>query len=111
LKHLLDQLKEDDPEAMLKIVQRILNTPFWLPTIDTQRVYQLTSDDSRDCWLTVSFGIDGDGYIKTYSENMMESVRLRMPMMGGGQYPRTRQALLILAEAIRLDTEGKAGAQ
>ena len=54
---------------------------------------------------------DGDGWIEVVSKpdpNELYSLfRFRVPVTGGGQSPRTRTALLILAEAIRLDNEEK----
>ena len=48
------------------------------------------------------FTKDGDAWIGIDVRNFL---RFRMPLCGGGQSPRTRNALLILAEAIRLDNE------
>lgn len=70
-------------------------------------MYQRFEDDSPEGFISVMFGGDGDGYLTIAAQmdpnEHKWSMRFRMPMMGGGQSPRVRNALLILAEAIRLD--------
>jgi len=89
------------------IIQQVLETPFWLSTIKTRECYQRYEDDSPLGFLSITFGDDGDGHMLVIHEQDPNeprfSMRFRMPMTGGGQSPRVRNALLILAEAIRLD--------
>lgn len=100
--------------AVDPIVQRIdklLEMPFWLSTLETGEQYQRYEDDTPLGYLAVLFGGDGDGYITVFHEqdpnDRHMSMRFRMPMIGGGQSPRVRNALLILARAIQLDNEDK----
>lgn len=51
--------------------------------------------------IRVMFNADGDVWLSIESERNRRSVRYRMPGVGGGLYPKIRNALLILAEAIR----------
>lgn len=66
-------------------------------------------DDSPEGALWVGFSMDGDGWVQVIAKpdpnEFSTSLRFRMPLIGGGQSPRVRVALLILAEAIRLDNE------
>lgn len=88
-------------------IRQLLEDSFWLATLETGRTYQRYEDDSPLGYLSLVFGGDGDGHIMVIQEQDPNehkmSMRFRMPMQGGGQSPRVRNALLILAEAIRLD--------
>ena len=88
-------------------IKEILETPFWIPEISTDVGYERLEDDSpyaEGHRIRIDFSCDGDAWVNTYCAPM-SSLRYRMPMMGGGRSPRTRQALLILAYAIMLDNE------
>lgn len=102
---LIKAIKEDP----LSVVRILLEQCFWLPSIKSKDSYLRFEDDSREGTIEVSFTPDGDGWIEVLSKpdpnEVHWSFRFRMPMMGGGQSPRTRVALMILAEAIRLDNE------
>lgn len=88
-------------------IKKLLEENFWLPTLDTMSNYQRFEDDSMSGSLNVAFGTDGDGHITVIQDRDPKefklAMRFRMPMIGGGESPRVRNALLILAEAIRLD--------
>ena len=92
-------------------IKQILETPFWPSTISVNECYRRYEDDSPLGQLAVTFSSDGDGHIIVLHEQDPNerkfSMRFRMPMTGGGQSPRVRNALLILAEAIRLDNEDR----
>lgn len=92
--------------AELKQIHKLLDAPFWLPTLEINTNYTRTHDDhdgTHEGNVYVLVGQDGDVYLMT--DKAFHSLRFRMPMIGGGQSPRVRNALLILAEAIRLDNE------
>jgi hypothetical protein len=55
--------------------------------------------------LSVTLTFDGDVWLSVLSTRGQRGVRYRMPMQGGGQYPKIRNALLVLAEAIRQTNE------
>lgn len=90
-----------------KALKLLLNEPYWLPTLETSVQYLRFEDDSPKGFISVMFGPDADGYIMVAAEmdpnEHKWSMRFRLPIMGGGQSPRVRNALLILAEAIRQD--------
>lgn len=94
-----------------KQMRDLLDAPFWPATLQLGQFYQRFEDDSPLGSISVVFGSDGDGWISVVSEpdpkEARHSMRFRMPMSGGGQSPRVRNALLILAEAIRLDNEDR----
>lgn len=96
-------------ESELKQIHTLLETPFWPQTIQSGKLYLRYEDDSPEGSLSVSFDVDGDGYIRVYQNidptEHNWSLRFRILMSGGGESPRVRNALLILAEAIRLDNE------
>lgn len=87
---------------MEKKIRDILETHFWLPTLKTREVYSRTHDDcDGDQSQQLSLIIDQEGDVHIFPN---KSLRFRTGMGGGGSL-RTRNALLILAEAIRLDHE------
>lgn len=83
-------------------IKRFLDRPFWLPTLDDGVVYERTQDDSEDraagC-LRVRFSPEGDAYIGI---DQTELIHFRNYTHGGTSL-RTHAALMVLAEAIRLD--------
>ena len=92
-------------EKIMEEVRRILETPFWPPSLSAKETYERRHDDddgSGQGLLTVQFGQDGDAHVST--QGGFHSLRFRTDC-GGGHSLRTRIALLILAEAIRLDNE------
>ena len=65
-------------------------------------------DDSPDGKLAVVFSNDGDGWIAVYpskQSSLYKGLRFRVPGCGGGQSSRVRQALMVLALAIKADNE------
>lgn len=99
----------NDADKLTKQVQKLLETPFWLPTLKTGQNYQRFEDDSPQGFVSVMVAGDGDCHMMLSAEmdpnEHKFSFRFRMPMTGGGESPRVRNALLFLAEAIRLDNE------
>jgi len=89
-------------------VRELLEQPFWPETIQSNERYFITHDDNggdRSKGLEVAISVDGDVWIDTTCLNPFEACRFRTHA-GGGRNQRVRNALLILAEAIRLDNEG-----
>ena len=99
----MDEL-ETNRIKLQKRINKILSDPIWPPNLKTGLTYSTTHDDnegdSLSGFLSVWFTCDGDAWIKTESKNR-SSLRFRMPLCGGGHYPKIRNALLLLAEAIR----------
>lgn len=95
-------------EIKQKDIDRILSGYFWPEHIDTRTPYTTTHDDNegdpKSGYLTVMFSPDGDAWIETTKERRGQ-LRFRVPEQGGGKFPKIRNALLLLAEAIR--QEGK----
>ena len=91
------------------LIAAILEEPFWIHSLETHTPYTRFEDDSVEGNLTVSFSPDGDGWIQVHSrpdsKELRTVFRFRTPFQGGGKSPRVRNALLILAEAIRLDNK------
>lgn len=90
-----------------EIVGRLLESSFWLPTLEASTRYDRLHDDHDGTYtgkLCVAIGADADAYVET-TDTEMGALRFRVPMIGGGMSGRVRTALVILAEAIRLDNE------
>lgn len=88
-----------------KIIDKVLGTPFWPPDLETQKAYVTTHDDNDgdplSGLLQVTFTIDGDAWISIQSERgSTKALRFRT-WGGGGKYLKIRNALLLLADAIR----------
>lgn len=91
-------------------IRQILESDFWLPTIRTTTQYERLQDDHDGTFvgsLRVVFTENGDAFICVTSKDCPnpEMIRFRMPGIGGRLSRHTRVALLVLAEAIRLDNE------
>jgi hypothetical protein len=96
----------DTPEYV-KRIRSLLKSYFWIEGIQSRTRYSRIHDDhdgTRLGQITVCMGDDADAWVEITGDPL-SSLRFRMPMVGGGQSPHTRTALLILAEAIRLDNE------
>jgi len=94
------------PASMTERVHELLNTYWWLPELEAGTRYARTHDDcdgDRSQKLSVVIGEDGDAWVAADAPD--RTLRFRMPIIGGGASPRVRNALVILAEAIRLDNE------
>jgi hypothetical protein len=92
-------------EQMVKQIRKFLEEPFWPPSLQAMVNYQRLHDDHDGTYeghLWVMFDQMGDGYLMV--DQACKSLRFRT-FCGGGQSLRVRNALLMLAEAIRLDNE------
>ncbi len=84
----------------------LLEGAYWPETLETHVLYARRHDDTdgeteakHD--LTVGVGSDGDVWVVQAG---YQTLRFRTGL-GGGQSPRVRNALLVLAEAIRRDND------
>ena len=85
----------------------------WPETLETRKFYQVFCDDKGakgGTWLKLFIADDGDVHVAMQDwEHVPEGAASTFPSLrvrtgaGGGRNQRTRQALLYLAEAIRLD--------
>jgi len=85
----------------------LLEGVYWPNSIEAKAVYARRHDDtdgdtSSDQELSVMFGPDADGYVTV---GWAQTLRFRETFCGGGHSPRVRNALMVLAEAIRRDNE------
>jgi len=91
-------------------IAKFLDGLAWPRTVDDKESYSRIMDDHDGTCigrLIVMFGPDGDAYVGTEAARLM---RFRTSG-GGGQSPRTHAALLVLAEAMRLDNEARPQSQ
>jgi len=94
-------VKNFDPD---KDIKKILEEPFWIKTVSPNIGYTRLHDDHDGTFtgsVSVLFDEMGDARMTIDSR---EPIRFRT-WGGGGMSLRVRTALLILAEAIRLDNE------
>jgi hypothetical protein len=90
-----------------EFLKQFLDAPFWPTELESSTFYARIHDDHDGTYsgvLRLMFGCDGDAHLSVVSDNPFGSLRFRT-FSGGGRSLRTRAALLILAEAIRLDNE------
>jgi len=84
---------------------RLLETPFWPEGLETRTRYYRPHDDEPPAnghGISVVISNDGDVWPDLQRAPFI-GPRYRMPMIGGGASPRVRNALLLLALAIKLD--------
>ncbi len=88
------------------LVLRLLKTPFWLQTIEEWKHYTRVQDFVPEKnSLSVWFLPRGEANISIIDSSGKESPVLTFESETRRGSPHTRNALLILAEAIRLDNE------
>jgi hypothetical protein len=97
-------------EAVAAAMETLLESPFWPITLAPDAVYSRVHDDSDgrrgdEHQLAVLFDRSSDAWVLLPG---MTSLRFRDPL-GGGVSPRVRNALLVLAEAIRRDNDADVG--
>lgn len=89
---------------LVQYIHKILTSYFWPPSLHTTEIYERQHDDTDgeigEGYLTVEFNSVGDAFVGVDGKTL----RFRMNN-GGGKSPCVRNALLVLAEAIRLDNE------
>lgn len=87
-----------------QVMNALLARPYWPQEVRTQIRYVRISDDNHGV-LSVAFSPDGDGWVDVFAKpdpHEPGSMRFRTSVGGGGS-PHTRNALLMLAAAMRLD--------
>jgi len=92
-------------EKIEKDIIKILETPFWPESVDAMKSYFITHDDCDGDiseGLRVTISNDGDVWVSDTIRRSMVSCRFRTHA-GGGRSLRVRNALLILAMAIKLE--------
>jgi hypothetical protein len=95
------------PERLMKDVRRVLETPFWIEGLETDVFYERLHDDhdgSRQGRILVAMGRNGDAWVSVNGPSNVPTLRFRT-FGGGGLSPRVRNALMVLAQAIKLDNE------
>jgi hypothetical protein len=100
--------REVSVERLIKDAHRVLENPFWIPDLKSDEIYERVHDDHDGTFegrLEVFFDKMGDAYIAS-SKHPISMLRYRT-WGGGGLSPRVRNALMILAWAIKLDNEEK----
>jgi hypothetical protein len=88
-------------------IRTLLKSYFWIEGLEPGTRYSRIHDDHDGTHIgqiAICMGDDGDAWVEITGDPLA-SLRFRMPLVGGGASPHTRTALLILAEAIRLDNE------
>lgn len=95
------------PLAVARAMNTLIEGSYWPSTLGPGECHRRRQDDTDgetgpDQDLAVSIGPDGDMWV------LMPGASLRFrSWAGGGQSLRVRNALLVLAEAIRRDNEAR----
>lgn len=92
-----------------KALHDLLEGDYWIDTLSPNESYSRLHDDTdghttTDHTLQVYVAQDADLHV--FLPNSMESLRFRS-YFGGGKSLRVRNALMVLAEAIRRDNEDR----
>lgn len=100
-----NKLRQDE---ILIMIHRILESGLSLPAVETMVSYGRADDNVGEKEGVIQIMFDPDGQAFVWMEN--DHSFLRFQTTGdGGKSPRVRAALLILAEAIRLDNADSPG--
>lgn len=97
-------MPEPSIKRLIRDSRRILGHPFWIPELYSDTMYSRLHDDhdgTREGIVSVKFDMAGDAWLST-DKHRGPPLRFRTEG-GGGLSPRVRNALMLLAEAIRLD--------
>jgi hypothetical protein len=106
-------------QKLTKETRRVLEGAFWIQDLQPEVSYGRIHDDhdgTNEGVLSVSIDRQGDAFISIQSRNrgpgrnqFSDMLRFRTSG-GGGMSLRVRNALMVLAEAIRLDNEERPAA-
>lgn len=99
--------REYSQEELVRDAKIILESPFWIPELETGEWYARIHDDHDGTLMgNLSVIIDrcGDAHIAVEGVPSGNFLRFRTAN-GGGQSERVRNALMILAYAILLDSK------
>ncbi len=91
---------------LIKDAHRVLEDPFFIPELETKKNYRRLHDDHDGTFrgsIVVTIGEDSDVWVDI-DQKERSSLRFRS-WFGGGRSLRERNALMILALAIKLDNE------
>jgi len=100
-------MSEVSQERLCKDARRILEHPFYIPELETGLNYERLHDDHDGTFqgsLVVTIAQDDDIWVDIDRKHERDSLRFRN-YFGGGMSLRVRNALMILALAIKLDNE------
>lgn len=100
------KLSESDIDLIAAYLPEVLAQSFFLPLTggETHQRLQDDHDGNFRGELILMVGPDGDVWVTT-DLHRGPTMRFRVPAIGGGQSPRTFNALRILALAIMLDNQ------
>jgi hypothetical protein len=96
-------------EKPREVIAALFESPLRLDELETQISYMREGDDDRGGYVGVQIGIDGDVHTIVFSSELGPeqygfSHRFR-GYFGGGHSLRVRNALLMLALAIKIENE------
>jgi hypothetical protein len=99
------KLYNPTPISVNRAQNVLLNGAYWPEKIEAMQTYSRRHDDTdglrtAEQYLSVTIGVDGDAWLQVG----IDSLRFRT-YFGGGMSLNTRNALLLLVEALRRDNE------
>jgi len=93
------------PSTLARSLDTVLETVWWPQSLHAEQALSRVHDDcDGDLSQTLMVYLGRDLDVHVGMGHALETLRFREPM-GGGMSPRVRNALLVLAEAIRRDNE------
>jgi len=97
--------KEYTQEELIKMAKIVLEEPYWIQGLSTDEYYERAHDDAEGTSTGIISVIisHGDIFVTT-DDRKRNLLRFRIDS-GGGESLRVRNALMILALAIKLDNE------
>jgi hypothetical protein len=99
--------RETSQEEIIRAIGTILDNPFWIPELELERQYSRLQDDHDGTFqgeLGVFFLRNADACVSVTGPRPGCYLRFR-DFFGGGQSQRVRNALIVLALAIKRDNE------
>ncbi len=93
-------------DNLTETIRKFLEEPYWISELSSEEEYMRLHDDcdgTSTGILSVVIDRYGDAYVAT-DVGQLRNLRFRT-FGGGGDSPRVRNALMILAYAIKLDNE------
>ena len=100
------EVKNLSSEQIEQVVRKILEKPFWLESLRAENVFVRQHDDhhgTSEGLLSLKISCNGDVCITT--SNLPGRSLMFRTIDGGGQSERVRNALIILALAIKIENE------
>ena len=92
-----------------EVIRALVETPFWPRLLETNISYARQGDDTSS-EISIAITRDADTWVSVFSDTDPDEISLSQRFrsgFGGGESERVRNALLVLALAIKLENEAR----